>query len=150
MALQQTYSDPITGSVSNYHRISAVSLDYQTKTAQVTVLSYYNEDKRDEEKEESDVIATNAAREARKQQLLTRINQLLANPTDDNEEERKDISAQLAVINEEEDAATYPTFVARFMYSTNFTIQMNTSDDYTLKYAYEWLKTNVFKESKDV
>lgn len=150
MALQQSYSDPITGAVSNYHRIGAANVDYETKIAQITVLSYFSEDKREEEKSENKIIDSNLDRERRKQQLLNRINELLANPTDDNLKEREDVSAQLQAINEEEDTATYPDNIARYMYSTQYTIQMGSSDDYTLKYAYEWLKTNVYKDAKDV
>lgn len=150
MALQQTFSDPITGSVSSYHKISTVTVEYDTKTAKVTVLSYYDEEKREEEKETSKAIAENEARQARKDQLLARLNELLGVPNDENENERKDISAQLQEINDEEDAATYPKMLSRFMYSTVYAIQMNTADDYTLKYAYDWLKTNVYTEAKDV
>jgi predicted transcriptional regulator len=134
MALSQTITNE-QGAKTTYHRVAKAELDFNKKSAEITIYSYATQALRKAEKEEAET-------QAQRDELMNELNELVADPTDENEDRRKELTEQInkiPVVNE-------PT--PRHLVETTHTIEL-TSDDFTLKDVYVWLKDSIYTDAKD-
>lgn len=137
MALKQQITG-VTGVTAEYHRISSAMIDYTQRKAYITVVSYLDTTKRDEEK-------TNAEPGAQRDILMKELNELVANPTDENEARRIELSEQVNALP----GQTPEDVAPRNITEDHYDIELPQGTDFTLEFAYGWLKENVYKEAED-
>lgn len=137
MALQQQITT-VSGAVTEYYRISEAMINYTNRKAYITVLSYLDTDKREEEK-------TQASKDAHKEELMTELDKLVANPTDENEARRIELSNEINALPQQTPEDVEP----RNMFSTSYEIDVPADTDFNLAFAYAWLKENIFTEAVD-
>lgn len=137
MAIKQAITS-ITGSTTEYHRISEVTIDYQTRKVAMKVLSYLDSTKRDEEK-------GSASQNFQRDTIMKELEALVINPTPENEARRIELSNQINAmpLQTVEDAA--PRNISSDIHE--FDLPQDT--DFTLEYAYNWLKQNIYTSSED-
>jgi hypothetical protein len=134
MALSQTITNE-KGAKTTYHRVARAELDFDGKTADITIYSYATHALREAEKEE-------AKEQVKRQAIMDELNALVADPTPENEDRRKELTEQVnsqPPINE-----TTP----RHLVETTYTIKLS-SDEFTLKDVYAWLKDSIYTSAKD-
>jgi hypothetical protein len=135
MALSQKTTNE-RGAATIYHRIGRAELDFNTKKAKITILSYATPDLRHQEQEESQ-------RKSTYDTTMDELNELVANPTPENETRRQELSDQLNSMG------YIGELQPRHLVESEHEIDL-TSDDFTLKDIYDWLKASVYTDSKDV
>ena len=129
MALSQTITNE-KGAKTTYHRVAKAELDFNKQEAEITIYSYATQTLRKAEKDE-------AATKVKRDTIMAELDALVANPTDDNKDRRIELSNQvneLPVVNE---------VTERHLVETKHKIQL-TSDNFTLKDVYIWLKNSVY------
>ena len=134
MALSQTITYE-KGAKTTYHRIARAELDFDKKQAEITIYSYATQSLRKAEKDELD-------EKVKREAIMDELNALVAKPTPENEERRKELTEQAnssPLINE-------PT--PRHLVETTHTIEL-TTDEFTLKDVYTWLKDSIYTSAKD-
>lgn len=134
MALQQTITNE-KGATTTYHRIVKANLDFNAKTASLIVFSYATESLRQVEKD--DLISASAYNDA-----VKKLDELIANPTEENEQERIRLTKQI-------NSSTPPLGTASLhLTETEYSLPLN--EDFSIKDAYKWLKDNIYTDAVDV
>lgn len=134
MALQQTITNE-KGATTTYHRIVKANLDFNAKTASLIVFSYATESLRQVEKD--DLISASAYNDA-----VKKLDELIANPTEENEQERIRLTKQI-------NSSTPPLETASLhLTETEYSLPLN--EDFSIKDAYKWLKDNIYTDAVDV
>lgn len=134
MALQQTITNE-KGATTTYHRIVKADLDFNAKTASLIVFSYATESLRQVEKD--DLISASAYNDA-----VKKLDELIANPTEENEQERIRLTKQI-------NSSTPPLGTASLhLTETEYSLPLN--EDFSIKDAYKWLKDNIYTDAVDV
>lgn len=134
MALQQ----PITnekGATTTYHRIVKANLDFTTKEAVLTIFSYVAESLRQAEKDD-------LAKMAEYNEAVTRLDKLVANPTEENEQERVELSEQINSL--------IPATEVASLHLNEVEYKLPLDESFSIQNAYSWLKENVFTDATDV
>lgn len=134
MALQQSITNE-KGATTTYHRIVKAKLDFTIKEATLIVFSYATESLRQAEKEDSSKLVD-------RDKLVERLDELVSNPTEENEQERIELSDKL------NSSAPTAESASLHLLETEYILPLN--DDFSIKDAYKWLKENVFVEATDV
>lgn len=120
MALQQTITNE-KGATTTYHRIVKANLDFNAKTASLIVFSYATESLRQVEKD--DLISASAYNDA-----VKKLDELIANPTEENEQERIRLTKQI-------NSSTPPLGTASLhLTETEYSLPLN--EDFSIKDAY--------------
>ncbi len=135
MALQQSITNE-KGATTTYHRIVKAKLDFTTKEATLTVFSYATESLRQAEKEDSSKLVD-------RDKLVERLDELVSNPTEENEQERIELSDKLNSLAPTAESASL------HLLETEYILPL-LNGDFSIKDAYKWLKENVFIEAMDV
>lgn len=134
MALQQTITNE-KGATTTYHRIVKADLDFNAKTASLIVFSYATESLRQVEKD--GLISASAYNDA-----VKKLDELIANPTEENEQERIRLTKQI-------NSSTPPLGTASLhLTETEYSLPLN--EDFSIKDAYKWLKDNIYTDAVDV
>ncbi len=134
MALQQTITNE-KGATTTYHRIVKANLDFNAKTASLIVFSYATESLRQVEKD--GLISASAYNDA-----VKKLDELIANPTEENEQERIRLTKQI-------NSSTPPLGTASLhLTETEYSLPLN--EDFSIKDAYKWLKDNIYTDAVDV
>lgn len=134
MALQQTITNE-KGATTTYHRIVKANLDFNAKTASLIVFSYATESLRQVEKD--GLISASAYNDA-----VKKLDELIANPTEENEQERIRLTKQI-------NSSTPPLETASLhLTETEYSLPLN--EDFSIKDAYKWLKDNIYTDAVDV
>ena len=134
MALQQTITNE-KGATTTYHRIVKANLYFNAKTASLIVFSYATESLRQVEKD--DLISASAYNDA-----VKKLDELIANPTEENEQERIRLTKQI-------NSSTPPLGTASLhLTETEYSLPLN--EDFSIKDAYKWLKDNIYTDAVDV
>lgn len=128
----------ISGAKADYHRISEAAIDFNTSEAQIVVLSYMETSKRNEEKDLKKYIKEQEA-------LREQLDELMKDATPENEEERIELSQKINDSPEVSPESTGP----RNIFKTVYTIQLPEGQDFSLAFAYNWLKENIYPGAKD-
>lgn len=134
MALLQKLSDA-RGVSTVYHRIAKADADFTDKEVTLVVYSYVAESLRSSEKREAEDKAVY-------EQLTEELNNLIQDPTEENEARRIELSEQLNNLN--------PVNEITERHVGEATYTMPVEDNFTLPDAYAWLKVNIFTDAKDV
>lgn len=137
MALKQQITS-VSGASTEYHRISEAAIDYTNRKARITVCSYLEAEKRDEEK-------TQASSDTERKALLDELNELLANPTDENEARRVELSNQINALPER----TPDDVAPRNLFTERYELDIPANTEFSLEFAYSWLKENVYTAAED-
>lgn len=137
MALKQNITS-VSGATTEYHRISGAVIDFTARKANITVLSYVDAGKREEEKNQT-------SKDNDRQAIMDELNTLVANPTEDNEARRNELSEELNAL----EIPTPEDVAPRSLLESNYTIEMATGSDFTLELAYSWLKANIYTDAED-
>lgn len=136
MALQQEIINE-NGTTTLYHRIAKAELDYTEKKARLIVESYVSAAIREKEKKNVEIhdLVSKYNQE---------LNQLIANPTEENEARRIELTDY---INEhsEGNSDIKPLNITETVFELDIP-----EDGFTLKYAYSQLKLSGFVGSQDV
>lgn len=138
MALQKQITT-ISGAVTEYYRISEAMINYTHHKAYITVLAYLDSGKRNEEKAQ-------ATRTADRATLMAELDQMVANPTDENEARRIELSNQINALPEQTPSDVEP----RNMFASQYEIDIPADTDFSLAFAYGWLKENIYVDATDV
>ena len=134
MALQQTITNE-KGATTTYHRIVKANLDFNAKTASLIVFSYATESLRQVEKD--GLISASAYNDA-----VKKLDELIANPTEENEQERIRLTKQI-------NSSTPPLGTASLhLTETEYSLPLN--EDFSIKDAYKWLKDIIYTDAVDV
>lgn len=137
MAIKQKITN-ITGVTTEYHRIGSAAVDYTMRQASIVVLSYLGASKRNEEKAQ-------ASKNNNRIILQSELNELVQNPTKDNEARRIELPSQINDLPLQTPEDVEPRNILRSKYELYLPIDT----DFTLEFAYGWLKDNVFLEGED-
>lgn len=137
MAIKQEITS-ISGATAEYHRISEAHIDYTKRKANITVLSYLDSDKRDEEK-------TQASQDSERETIMKELDELVANPTEENKERRIELSNQINALQYQNPEELAP----RNIFAEQYQIDLPADTDFTLEFAYGWLKENIYQEAED-
>lgn len=143
MAIKQSITS-VSGVKAEYHRIAEAYIDYTGRKATIKVLSYLGAAKRDEEKER-------AVKDAEKAEIEKELNELVArykSPEEDSPEEkarREELSKQLNDMPQ----LTPDDVAPRNIFEEHYEIDLPADTEFTLEFAYGWLKENIYKEAKD-
>lgn len=135
MALKQKITNK-SGAITEYHRISSATGDLTSRRAYITVLSYLNSGKRDEEK-------LQAAKSIEQTEMRNELDNLNLNPTQDNESERTELEDQLSALATEIDGNPRNILQAHYEFS------LPKDSTFSLELAYNWLKENIYTDSED-
>ena len=138
MALKQEITS-VTGATTTYHRISDAIIYYTQRKAHIIVQSYIDEAKRDEEKK-------NAQPDKQRAELMAELQPLVEKPTDDNEDKRNELSQKLNKMELQSPKDLTPRNIS----DEHYDIDLPDGVDFTLEYAYQWLKENVYTEAEDL
>lgn len=140
MALKQEINN-IAGVPTEYHRVSNVEINYDTKNAIITVSSYINIDKRDEEKEYHTALEKFS-------QLSTELGEIFSKKelTDEDQTRIDQIDKESEVVTNTINNLSEPRYASQ----KNYTFSIEPEDDFSLEVAYNWLKNNIFQDSEDV
>lgn len=128
----------LSGATAEYHRISEVHVDYTKREATISVLSYLGESKRDEEKQQT-------LKSAERQALMDELDKLVVEPTEDNEARRIELSEQINAMSSPTPESVEP----RNMFMATYTIKLPNDADFTLAFAYGWLKEHIYVDGED-
>ncbi len=134
MALQQTTTNE-KGAITVYHRIVKADLDFNKKEASLIVYSYAAESLRHLEKQD-------LANKNKYEQIVAKLDELISNPTEDNEQERIDLSNELNSL--------MPIMEVEQKHLTETGYQLPLDENFSISDAYNWLKGNIFTDSIDV
>lgn len=134
MALQQSKTNE-KGATTTYHRIVRATLDFSEKKATLLVFSYATGSLRQAEKDDLASLKTY-------NELVERLDELVSKPTEENKQERRDISEQLKSL------APVAEITPLHLLEAEYILPLN--DDFSIKDAYGWLKENVFVDATDV
>lgn len=137
MAIKQAITS-VSGATTEYHRISQAMLDYNQRKAYITVLSYLGAAKRNEEKE-------NAQPSLQRDIIMKELDELVANPTEENEARRIELSEQVNALP----LQTPDDVAPRNIFEKHYEIDLPTDTDFNLEFAYGWLKENIYTSSED-
>lgn len=137
MAIKQEITS-VSGVKTEYHRISSATIDYTNRKAYIVVQSYLEAEKRNEEKAQ---VNDTAERDA----LMKELDELVANPTDENEARRIELSEQINALPQR----TPDDVAPRNIFELQYEIDLPDDMEFSLEFAYGWLKDNVYKESED-
>lgn len=142
MAIKQSITN-LSGATAEYHRISEAHVNYTKREVMIVVLSYISSDKRDEEKTQSSNTIDRKAITEELDGLLAIYNE----ETDTKElyDRRVELSNQLNAIPLQAPEDVAP----RNIFSSDYTIELPANTDFTLEFAYSWLKENIYQESED-
>ena len=134
MALKQSVTNE-KGASTIYHRIAKADLDFNTRKAELVVYSYATASLREAEKAEfEDKIKLD--------ELTDRLNELVANPTEENEQERIELSEQINALP--------PITEVTERHLVESTYKMSIHEEISMEEIYIWLKNEVFTDSTDV
>lgn len=134
----KTITTHISGVKAEYHRISQATIDFNTQTAQIVVLSYLETSKRVEEKDLKKYMAEKDA-------LSAQLDELMKNATEENKEEREELSQKINDYPVPSPEDTQP----RNIFKTVYEVEIPEGRDFSLNFAYGWLKENVYPGAKD-
>ena len=134
MALRQSITNE-KGATTTYHRIVKAKLDFTTKEATLTVFSYATESLRQAEKEDSSKLVD-------RDKLVERLDELISNPTEENEQERIELSEQINSL--------VPTTEVANLHLNEAEYKLPLDESFSIQDAYSWLKENVFTDATDV
>lgn len=137
MAIKQQITN-VSGVKTEYHRISSAMIDYTLRKAYITVLSYIGSAKRDEEKAQ-----TNDGVE--RDTLMRELDELVANPTEENEARRIELTNEVNALYERTPEDVAPRNVSEERYE----IDLLADTDFSLEFAYNWLKENIYTSPED-
>lgn len=140
MAIKQSITN-LSGTKTEYHRISYANIDYTERRAIITVSSYINASKRGEEK-------SNVERQKNLLALQDELNALVEEPTESNKDRRVELTN---AINEMLETApiTEEDLASREVQSKLYTIFLPANTDFNLEFAYNWLKENIYPNAQD-
>lgn len=133
MALKQVITNE-KGAKTTYHRIAKVELDINEKIAKIVVYSYAADSLRKCEKEDFML-------KQEYEKLTDELNDLVANPTEENEARRVELSEKINKLN--------PVTEVTDRHLVEATHEMPISNEFSMKEAYFWLKNNVYSDSID-
>lgn len=125
------------GVATSYHRIGAFTPDFDRKTVEVTVRSYTSESYRATERAQFDT-------EAQIENLRAQIENLLLEPTDENEQERIDLSNQLNQLTEAQTVKN-----DYFVVEQKIKLAVPAGTEYTREALYKLLKQEKFAGATD-
>lgn len=134
MALQQSVTNE-KGATTTYHRIVKANLDFATREATLTVFSYVAESLRQAEKND-------LTRMIEYNESVARLDELVANPTEENEQERIELSEQINSL--------VPTTEVANLHLNEAEYKLPLDESFSIQGAYSWLKENVFTDATDV
>lgn len=142
MAINQQITT-LSGVTVEYHRISEAMIDYTNRKATIVVLSYLGSAKRDEEK----VQATDTAERDAIMKELDELVMAYDEKTDTPElkARRVELSNQINAMPQ----LTPDDVAPRNIFMERHEIDLPDGVDFTLKFAYGWLKENIYKEATD-
>lgn len=143
MALKQQITS-VSGATTEYHRISEATIDYTNRKAYITVLSYLEAEKRDEEKERALQDAKKAEIEKELYELVARYTTPEADPPEE-KARRNELSKQLNDIP----LLTPDDVAPRNLFTEQHTLEIPEDTEFSLEFAYNWLKENVYTEAED-
>lgn len=135
MALKQEIINE-KGAKTTYHRVSNLSCDCDRKVMKVVVKSYTSQDFRKSEKEFADA-------QEKRDALLRELDDLVSNPTADNEPRRIELSEQINSMGGSEEIKLL------HLLETTYEIEFSTEQQLSLAEVYAWLKENVYQNAKD-
>lgn len=134
MALQQSITNE-KGATTTYHRIVKANLDFATKEATLTIFSYVAESLRQAEKND-------LAKMVEYNKSVAHLDELVSDPTEENEQERIKLSEQINSLN--------PVTEIASLHLNESEYKLPLDESFSIQNAYSWLKENVFTDAADV
>lgn len=134
MALQQSITNE-KGATTTYHRIAKANLDFATKEATLTIFSYVTESLRQAEKDD-------LAKMTEYNKSVAHLDELVADQTEENEQERIELSKQI-------NSSVSVTEIAS-LHLDELECKLPLDESFSIQNAYSWLKENVFADATDV
>lgn len=142
MAIKQEITS-VSGVKTEYHRISEAYLNYTQRRATIIVLSYLEAEKRDEEKAQASIDEELKTKNAELEELVKAYDK----PTDTPElyDRRVKLSNEVTALQNRTPEDVAP----RNIFNEQYTLDLPTDAEFTLEFAYNWLKNNIYKNSED-
>lgn len=143
MALQQQITS-LSGVKTDYHRVSEAMVNYTDRKAYITVLSYLEVGKREEEKAQSNKDEELKNKEAELTELVEAYDEQTDTP--ELKARRIELTNEVNALYER----TPDDVAPRNIFKEQYELELPADTDFNLEFAYGWLKDNVFTDATDV